>query len=82
MDAGTSFAGMGGLRGALRAPEFGGFEEAGFVASCGARGRAATTLDATALRTGTAGPPGQPMAAVPTWAVVGSAFVVGCWVWE
>lgn len=42
---------------------------AGFVKSCGD-----SVLDGTALRTGTAGPPGQPVVAVPTWPVVGPAL--------
>ena len=63
------------MRGTLRGAEFGGFVTAGFVTSW-----EDGVLGASALRTDTAGPPGQPMAAVPTWAVVGSA--VGCCVWE
>ncbi|MGE5054226.1 MAG: hypothetical protein ACM3WP_08665, partial [Acidobacteriota bacterium] len=75
--AGTSGTAVGGLRGALGAPELAGFEGrdgcaaavAEFLKSCGF-----SALGATALRTGTAGP-------VPTWGGVGSAFVVGCWAW-
>src|SRR5947199_10647288 len=51
----ASFTGSGGLRGALFGPEFGGFEAADFVTFCGD-----SALGATALRTDTAGPPGQP----------------------
>jgi hypothetical protein len=73
----ASFTGVGGLRGAPLAAEFAageGCEDfaalgAGFVTSCGD-----SVLDGTALRTGTAGPPGQPVGALPTWVVAGSAF--------
>ncbi len=74
--AGACSTAVGGLRGAAKAPEFAGFEAEDFVKSCGV-----SALGATALRTDTSGPPGQPMAAVPTWAVVGSAFVAVCWAW-
>jgi hypothetical protein len=50
---------MGGLRGASPPPEVAGFAAAGFVTLC-----RDIALGATALRTDTAGPPGQPMAAV------------------
>ena len=86
--ANASFTGVGGLRGAPLA-EFPGIEScdcwrlgcaavaAGFVKSCGDG-----VLDGSALRTDTAGPPGQPVEAVPTWVVVGSAFVVVSSFWE
>jgi len=78
--AGASGTGIGGLRGAATATTFAevvageGGEDfaavvAGLVKSCGG-----SALDATALRTGTAGPPGQPMAAVPTGAVADPSF--------
>jgi hypothetical protein len=69
MGAGTFFTGVGGLRGAPLAAEFAEF--AGFAAGEGCEDFAAlaavfvkscgdSVLDGTALRTGTAGPPGQP----------------------
>ena len=91
-DAGTCFTGVGGLRGAMRAAEFVAFElcvgcedlaavVAGFTTSCGE-----SALGATALRTDTAGPPGQPerlslRGLSSSWAVVGSAFLAVCWPW-
>ncbi|MGE5053479.1 MAG: hypothetical protein ACM3WP_04880, partial [Acidobacteriota bacterium] len=72
------------MRGTLGAPEFAGFEGrdgcaaavAEFLKPCGD-----SALGATALRTGTSGPPGRANGPVPTWGGVGSAFVVGCWAW-
>src|SRR5205807_2566750 len=85
----VSCTGVGGLRGALGAPSF---LAAGFVTLCGD-----SALGGTALRTDTAGPPGQPMAAVPTWGVAASDVVpsgfaltwecasaralAACWAW-
>ena len=76
------------MRGAPVAAEFAGFMAGegcedfaavatGFVKSC-----CGSVLARTALRTGTAGPPGQPMGAVPTWVVAAgltSAFAGEDW---
>ena len=70
---------MGGLRGAPPAPEFGGFEAAGFVTLC-----EGSALGATALRTDTAGPPGQPeRLSLPglSWVFEDCDFLAASWAW-